>query len=161
MKYSANGNHTSIIQILFVFMYHLYQLAKTSCSKQVVTLSGIAISLKTLRMMASSTLFNVIIFAILLALKCGFTFAHGEEESEESEDRSMFLYKLIGDWYELQYENKMMEEKIEMLEGNLEAMGNTNKGKRLYLRTAFYNFNLVWRLACRTFSPRQWKITLK
>ena len=76
--------------------------------------------------MATSALFSVFILGISLVLKCDFSSAH---EQDESESRSMFLYKLIGDWYELQYENQMMEEKIKMLEGNQESLDAPAKGK--------------------------------
>ena len=66
--------------------------------------------------MATSALLSVLILGIALALKCKFSSAHGPAAADSSSNAVMTLYQLIGDVYDLKYENKIMAEKIEILE---------------------------------------------
>ena len=86
--------------------------------------------------MASSVLFSVFILGIL-ALKCEFSSAHAPADADSRSSTEILLYQMIGDLNELQNENKIMKEKIEMLEETLESglesteseLENSAKGK--------------------------------
>ena len=77
--------------------------------------------------MASSASFSILIFGFLLALKCEFSSTLAAPEQDSRLSVASFLYQIIGDVYELQNENKMMKEKIEMLEEKLENEMLTEK----------------------------------
>ena len=79
--------------------------------------------------MATYALLSVLIFGISLVLKCEFSSAHAQAEPDIRSHAVILLYQIIGDLYEVQNENKLMAEKIEMLEGKLEtSTEETNKG---------------------------------
>ena len=81
-------------------------------------LSDFAVSLRVLTKMATSALLSVLIFGALFALKCEFSSAHEPAGADSSSNAALILYHiLMGDMYELKYENRIMEEKIDMLEG--------------------------------------------
>ena len=77
--------------------------------------------------MAASTLLSVLMFGIFIAMKCNFSFARAQlqEEPENRLDAAAIIYQIMGDFHELKYENKVMAEKIKILEENQESLETT------------------------------------
>ena len=77
--------------------------------------------------MAASTLLSVLMFGIFIAMKCNFSFADAQlqEEPENRLDAAAIIYQIMGDFHELKYENKVMAEKIKILEENQESLETT------------------------------------
>ena len=71
--------------------------------------------------METSALFSVLIVGVWLVLKCEFSVSHALPEADSPSNVATLFDLFIEELYELQYQNKMMEEKIEILDGKLES----------------------------------------
>ena len=82
--------------------------------------------------MATSALFSVVILGLSLVLKFEFSAAHAPAQlgADSSSNLATLSYLFIEDLHELQSGIKVLEEKIEILEeklGDINAQGNENK----------------------------------
>ena len=75
--------------------------------------------------MATSTYQRFLVVGIFLAIKCTLAFAHAQLQQGDTDSRShaaLIVYEMMGDFYELKYENKQMAEKIAKLEENQKSV---------------------------------------
>ena len=84
--------------------------------------------------MAASAQMSVLIVGLYLAIMCKFSFAHMqlEEQTENHVDASTVFTQMLGEFYEIKHENKLMAEKIRILEENQKSLETNTKGKFLY-----------------------------
>ena len=75
--------------------------------------------------MATASSFSVLILGIVLALKCAFT----ATDSDGSSNTASLMLHIIGDLYDLENKDKLMEEKIESLEEKIESQETSSGGQ--------------------------------
>ena len=83
--------------------------------------------------MATTRFLSAVIFwVVLLAWSGEISSTHrlvqGTEVSDSRSNAATLLYLFIDDLHELQVENKLMAEKIELLEGKLETLETSSEG---------------------------------
>lgn len=75
--------------------------------------------------MESSVLLSVLILGLSFVLECKFTAAHALQEADSRSTAATLFELFIEELYELHFENKIMAEKVELLEGKLRKMNES------------------------------------
>ena len=92
--------------------------------------------------MAASALMSVLIVGIYLAIMCKFSLARAQlqEQTGNQVDASAVFTK--GECYELKHDNKLMAEKIRILEENQKSLETYTKGKFYVMEMSVYYFKV-------------------